>query len=192
MTRTTTTAASKKAAAPPAPPATAVAKDAHWSATRERLLNRSRPVMKLTICDDHDIKRALAAAIGVEANARAHADNYPGAEADRLLADARAALEKAKADADAASIVLSFQALERKRYHALIADHPPTETQVEEGYDFNLDTLAPVLIAASSLDGITAEDAAAFLDQWSNAEGQALLNTAFGVQREDRMDLGKG
>ena len=191
MTRTTTAAASKKAAQP-VPPAAAVAKDAHWAATRERLLNRSRPVVKLRICDDHDIKRALAAAIGVETRAQDHAANHPGPEADRLLADAQAALEKAKADAEAASIVLSFQALDRKAYQALMADHPPTEAQIEEGYDFNLDTLGPVLIAASSLDGITAEDAAAFLDQWSNAEGEALLNAAFGVQREDRMDLGKG
>lgn len=191
MTRTTTAPATKKATQA-VPPAAAVAKDAHWSATRERLLNRTRPVLKLRICDDHDVKRSLAAAMQVESRAKDHADNHPGPEADRLLADAQAALERAKADADAASVVLSFQALDRKSYRALMADHPPTEEQIEDGFDFNLDTLAPVLIAASSLDGITAEDAAAFLDQWSNAEAEALLNTAFGVQREDRMDLGKG
>ena len=191
MTRTTTAAASKKAAQP-VPPAAAVAKDAHWAAKRERLRNRTRPVLTLTICDDHDIKRALAAAAGVEARATAHADSHPGPEADQLLADAQAALEKAKADAEAASIVLTFQALERKTYRALRADHPPTEAQIEEGYDFNLDTLGPVLIAASSLDGITVEDATDFLEQWSDKEGETLLNTAFGVQHEDRMDLGKG
>lgn len=191
MTRTTT-APSKRTTAQPAPPADAVAKDAHWSATRERLLNRGRPVVKLRICDDHDIKRALAAAIGTEARAKEHAETYPGPEAEQLLAKAQATLEKAKADADAASIVLSFQALERKAHRALIADHPPTEAQTEEGYDVNIDTLGPVLIAESSLDGITVDDARTFLETWSPAEAERLLNAAFGVQREDRMDLGKG
>ncbi|MFE6126725.1 hypothetical protein ACFQ6Q_00410 [Streptomyces sp. NPDC056437] len=176
----------------PAPPADAVAKDAHWTSTRERLLNRGRPVLKLTICDDDELKRAVRAATGVLANAKAHAEEHPGKEADKLLADAQAAYDKAKAELDESSIVLSFQALERRAYRSMISDHRPTEAQVEEGYEFNLDAMAPVLIAASSLDGITVEDAKRFLEEWSDAEGQALLNTAFGVQREDRMDLGKG
>ncbi|MFG2540679.1 hypothetical protein ACGFU4_36115 [Streptomyces sp. NPDC048511] len=177
----------------PTPPAAAVAQDPHWAATREKLLARTRPVLKLTICDDEAAKRAVNAARYVEQQAKLAADSSPEDEAAqaahqaaaRELADAQSAL-------DAASIPLRFQALDRKTYKALLAAHRPTEEQAEEGYDFNLDTLAPVLIAAASLDGITEEDAQTFLDDWSKAEAEALLNTAFGVQREERMDLGKG
>jgi len=125
--------------------------------------------------------------------ARYAADRSPEDEAaEAEHRDAVEALANAQAALDAVSIPLRFQALDRKTYKALLAAHPPTEEQAEEGYDFNLDTLGPVLIAAASLDGITEEDAQTFLDDWSKAEAEALLNTAFGVQREERMDLGKG
>ncbi|MEV6165681.1 hypothetical protein AB0L71_27975 [Streptomyces sp. NPDC052052] len=177
----------------PHPPAAAIAADAHWAATRERLLNRTRPVLKLTICDDHETKQALAQAKFVHQQATEQADRNPEDEAAQaVLRDATANLTTAQAAVDDASIVLRFQALDRRTYKELIEAHKPTEDQSDDGYAFNLDTLGPVLIAASSLDGITEEDAAAFLDTWSQAEAEALLNTAFGVQREERMDLGKG
>jgi hypothetical protein len=185
------TTARKTAA--PKPPAAAVAADAHWAAKRERLLNRARPTVRLTICDDHDAKEALAEARFVEQRAREAADRDPQNEAAQaVLRTATTSLTKAQAAFDEASIELRFQALDRKTYKELLAAHPPTEDQAEDGYAFNVDTLAPVLIAASSLDGITEEDAAQFLDDWAQAEAEALLNTAFGVQREERMDLGKG
>lgn len=185
------TTARKTAA--PKPPAAAVAADAHWAATRERLLARTRPTVLLTICDDPDAKQALHAARFVEQQVRESAEQNPEDEATQ--AAHRAAVQKvagAQATLDAASIPLRFQALDRKTYRALVAAHRPTEEQAEEGYEFNLDSLAPVLIAASSLDGITEDDAQTFLDDWAPAEAEALLNAAFGVQREERMDLGKG
>lgn len=176
-----------------APPAAAVAADAHWAATRDRLLARTRPVLTLTICDDPDVKQALTTARFVEQRAKADADRAPEDEtAQATHRAATAELADAQAALDAVSIPLRFQALDRKTYRALLADHRPTEDQAEEGYEFNLDTLAPVLIAASSLDGITEEDAQTFLDDWAKDEAEALLNAAFGVQRETRMDLGKG
>ncbi|MEU9849261.1 hypothetical protein [Streptomyces sp. NPDC047985] len=177
----------------PTPPSAAVAADAHWAATRERLRSRSRPTVRLTICDDHDAKESLAEARFVHQQAQDAADRAPEDEAAKAtLRAAATSLTKAQAAVDKASIVLRFQALDRKTYKELLAAHPPTEDQAEDGYAFNLDTLGPVLIAASSLDGITEEDAAEFLDDWSQAEAEALLNAAFGVQREERMDLGKG
>ncbi|MFB7222472.1 hypothetical protein [Streptomyces sp. NPDC056227] len=185
------TTARKTAA--PKPPAAALAADAHWAATRERLLNRTRPTVRLTICDDHDAKEALAEAHFVRQRAQAAVDRDSEDEAAKAtLGEAAAGLAQAQAAFDKASIVLRFQALDRKTYKEFLAAHPPTEDQAEDGYAFNLDTLGPVLIAASSRDGISEEDAAQFLDDWSQAEAEALLNTAFGVQREDRMDLGKG
>ncbi|MER6602608.1 hypothetical protein [Streptomyces parvus] len=177
----------------PTPPAAAVAADAHWAATRERLMARARPVLKLTICDDNEAKQALNNARYLEQQAKSEAERNPDDEAAQAAHRAAVTAQNdAQAALDAVSIPLRFQALDRKTYKELLAAHRPTEEQAEDGYDFNLDTLGPVLIAASSLDGITEEDAATFLDTWANAEAEALLNTAFGVQREDRMDLGKG
>ncbi|MFG2677055.1 hypothetical protein [Streptomyces sp. NPDC048445] len=182
----------KKTTAPIPPPA-AVATDAHWAATRERLRNRARPIARLTICDDHTAKQALAEAQFDVQRAQDSADRAPDDEAAQTnLRDATTALVRAKEAFDKASIPLRFQALDRRTYKELLAAHPPTEDQAEDGYSFNLDTLGPVLIAASSLDGMTEEDAADFLDTWAPAEAEALLNTVFGVQQEDRMDLGKG
>ncbi|MEU6925460.1 hypothetical protein [Streptomyces sp. NPDC046631] len=186
MTTTRKTAA-------PQPPATALAADAHWAATRERLLSRTRPTVHLTICDNHGAKESLAEARFVHQQAQDAADRNPENEAAKAtLRSATTRLAKAQTAVDEASVVLRFQALDRKTYKELQAAHPPTEDQAEDGYAFNLDTLGPVLVAASSLDGITEEDAAQFLDDWSQAEAETLLNAAFGVQREERMDLGKG
>ncbi|MEU9947107.1 hypothetical protein [Streptomyces sp. NPDC047939] len=182
----------KKTAAP-APPPAAVGADAHWAATRERLRNRARPIVRLTICDDDATKQALAEAQFEHQRAQDAADRSPDDEAAQAaLRAATTTLAEAQQAFDEASIPLRFQALERRTYKELLAAHPPTEDQAEDGYAFNLDTVGPVLIAASSLDGITEADATEFLDEWSQAEGEALLNTVFGVQREDRMDLGKG
>jgi hypothetical protein len=70
--------------------------------------------------------------------------------------------------------------------------HPPTEEQAEDNMVVNVETIGPDLIAASSMDGITAQDAAEYLETWSEGEAAALFNTAWGVQGEARMDLGKG
>lgn len=182
----------KKPAAP-TPPPPAVEADAHWAATRERLRNRARPIARLTICDDHTVKQAVAEAQFEQQRAQDAVDRNPEDEtAQAALRSTAAALTAAQTALAEASIPLRFQALDRKTYKALLAAHPPTEDQAEDGYAFNLDTLGPVLIAASSLDGITEEDALEYLDDWADAEAESLLNTAFGVQREERMDLGKG
>ncbi|MFJ5886878.1 hypothetical protein [Streptomyces californicus] len=177
----------------PTPPAAAVAADAHWAATRERLMARARPVLKLTICDDDEAKQAVNNARHVEQQAKIEADRNPDDEAAQAAHRAAVtALDDAQAVLAAVSIPLRFQALDRKTYKALLAAHRPTEDQAEDGYEFNVDTLGPILIAASSLDGITEDDAQTYLDTWATSEAQALLNTAFAVQREERMDLGKG
>lgn len=177
----------------PAPPAAAVAGDAHWAAKLDRLRARTRPVLTLTICDSADAKRAVAQARFAEQQAKADADRSPeDAAAQAALRAASTWLADAQAALDAVSIELRFQALDRKTYKDLLAAHRPTEEQAEDGYDFNVDTLGPVLVAASSMDGLTEEDAAQFLSDWSQAEGEKLLTTVFGVQREERMDLGKG
>lgn len=175
------------------PPADAVAKDAHWAKTLERLRNRNRPTVRLTICDDQAVKDALATAQYAERRIKATAESDPGsAESKKAVRAAEAEVKKAQQAYDDASIVLTFRALERTALDELKKQHPPSEEQSEDGFEFNPDTLGPALVAASSVDGLTAEDARLFLETWSDAEANALFGAAWDVQRETRLDLGKG
>ncbi|MCI3279089.1 hypothetical protein [Streptomyces cylindrosporus] len=182
-----------KNATPPEPPAAAVAADAHWAATRERLRNRQRPTATLTICDDADAKKALVdaefAVRAVTASLQSEPDD-PGLKGD--LATAEETLTAARTAFDEVAIVLRFQALRRPDFEDLKAKHPPTEAQAEDNLVVNVETLGPELISASSLDGITAEDAKYYLEEWGEGEASALFNTAWHVQSNARMDLGKG
>lgn len=177
----------------PVPPAQAVAQDAHWAATRERLAARTRATARMTICDDHTVKEALSRAQFAARSAQAAVDATDTSENRAALATAKEALDAAQAAFDEAAIVLRFQAIERPVLEKLKKNHPPTEEQAEDGYAFNVDTFAPALIAAASLDGITEDDAREYLDTWSEAEAITLWNTAYGVQGDaSRLDVGKG
>ncbi|MFD3516334.1 hypothetical protein [Streptomyces sp. NPDC058657] len=185
--------AAKKTTAPP-PPAEAVARDPHWTATREKLRNRLRPTATLTICDDHQAKERLSAARYVERRAQEQVDaNNGNATFAALLEDAQRALADAQQAFDDAAIVLRFQALERLDFEALKKAHPPTEEQAEEGTAVNVETLGPELIAASSLDGITPDEAREYLETWAEGEATALFNTPWALQSDSsRVDVGKG
>lgn len=187
MTTTSTTPAK------PEPPAAAVAADPHWAATRDKLRNRQRPTASLVICDDADVKKALEDAKFVVRRVTASLESEPndsGLKKD--LAAAQTSLDAAQAAFDEVAIVLRFQALRRPDFEDLKKDHPPTEEQAEEGLAVNVETLGPALIAACSLDGITADDAAYYLAEWSEGEASAMFNTAWNMQSGARMDLGKG
>lgn len=177
----------------PEPPAAAVAADAHWTATRERLRNRQRPIAPLIICDDPDVKKALEDAKFVvrriTANLAAEPDN---ADLKKELTAAQKVQDAAQAAFNEVAIVLRFQAMRRPDFEDLKKEHPPTESQAEDGYVVNPETLGPILIEASSLDGITAEDAKYYSAEWAEGEANLLFNTAWGVQSSVRMDLGKG
>ncbi|MEU8682979.1 hypothetical protein [Streptomyces sp. NPDC048611] len=174
------------------PPANAVAQDAHWSATLERLRNRQRPTASLRICDDQTAKQALNDAQAEQRRIHRLYDADTSAEAKKAIRNADTAVTKAQAGVDEASIILSFRALERTALDALKRAHPPTEEQAEDGFEINADTLGPALVAAANTDGMTEEQAREFLDTWSDAEAGALFSTAWNVQLESRLDLGKG
>lgn len=185
---TTSTAPAK-----PEPPAAAVATDAHWAATRDKLRNRQRPTASLVICDDVDVKKALEEAKFVVRRVTAGLESEPNdADLKKDLAAAKAALTAAQTAFDEVAIVLRFQALRRPDFEDLKKDHPPTEQQAEEGLVVNVETLGPTLIAACSLDGITADDAAYYLAEWSEGEASAMFNTVWHMQSGVRMDVGKG
>ncbi|MFD7995516.1 hypothetical protein [Streptomyces mexicanus] len=177
----------------PVPPQTAVDRDPHWTATRARLAARQRPVMTMTICDDQQVKDRLATAQYAERRARAAAEDNPGdKDLKKLHTIAQQELEAAQEAFDEAAIVLRFQALRRPDFEALKKAHPATEEQAEDGMAFNPETLGPELIAAASLDGITVEEAAEYLTEWSEGEAAQLFDVAWQVQGEQRADLGKG
>jgi hypothetical protein len=181
-----------KNATQPEPPAAAVAADAHWAATRDRLRNRSRPIAPLVICDDTDIKKSLENARFVVRRLEAQLDAEPDTDLTKDLESARKDLQEAQKAFDEVAIRLQFQALRRPDFEDMKKRHPPTEEQAEDNYVVNLDTIAPELISASSLDGITPEDAKYYLEEWGEGEAAALFNTAWGVQSNTRMDMGKG
>jgi hypothetical protein len=175
------------------PPAEAVAKDAHWSATRERLRNRHRPTARMTICDDHTVRQALDEARQVQRRTKLQHEADPSNEILQVaLEGADERLAAAQQAFDEVAIVLRFQALERPAFEALKRAHPPTEEQAEEGQFVNIEAIAPHLIAASSLDGITVEDAQYYLDTWGESEAAQLFQTAWDVQGIVRADVGKG
>lgn len=175
------------------PPQAAVDRDPHWTATRSRLAARQRPIATMTICDDQAVKDQLATAQYIERRAKATVDDNPGdKDFKRLHAAAVKELDAAQKAFDEAAIVLRFQALRRPDFEALKRAHPATEEQAEDGLAFNPETLGPELIAASSLDGITVEEATEYLIEWAEGEASQLFDTAWNVQGETRADLGKG
>ncbi|MFF7476682.1 hypothetical protein [Streptomyces sp. NPDC008092] len=177
----------------PEPPAAAVAADAHWAATRERLRNRQRPTSSLIICDDLDVKKAFEEAKFTVRSLTAQADASPDdADLKKDLLVAQVALGKAQTAFDEIAIVLRFQALRRPDWEDLKREHPPTEEQAEDNLAVNVETLGPEMVAASSLDGITVDDAKTYFSEWSDGEVNALFNAAWNVQSGIRMDVGKG
>ena len=177
----------------PEPPVAAVAADPHWTATRERLMNRQRPTASLVICDDPDVKKAFEDAKFVVRSLTAQAEASPDdADLKKDLVSAQVELAKAQKAFDEIAIVLRFQALRRPDWEDLKRQHPPTEDQAEDNLAVNVDTLGPEMVAASSLDGITVDDAKNFFNEWSDGEVNTLFNTVWNVQSGIRMDVGKG
>ncbi|WP_042174558.1 hypothetical protein [Streptomyces sp. NBRC 110035] len=169
-----------------------------WGTLRKRLDNIKLPVAAFTICEDPDLRQDLARA---KANHQKATDRL--AAGDDTESDVKAFLQKtvdtAKADLaaaqkafDKASVTLRFTALERKALEALQKEHPPAEADEANGEDFAMETFAPALISAASLDGMPLEDAQHFLNTWSTADATSLWRAAWGIQHQQRTDLGKG
>lgn len=177
----------------PPPPAQAVAADAHWAATRERLRNRQRPTAVLTICDDPTVKKTLEDAKFVLRRIDVGLEETPDdADLKRDRVAAVKALDGAQVAFDKAAIILRFQALRRPDFEDMKRRHPPTESQAEDGFAVNVESIGPELISAASLDGITVDDAKYYLEEWGEGEASALFGTAWNVQSNARMDAGKG
>ncbi|MFI9157492.1 hypothetical protein [Kitasatospora aureofaciens] len=204
MTTTTTTVE---------PPAQAVAKDAHWRAKMARLRARSLPERTVSICDDDAATAAVSDAQMQLARARAAARTAAAGqgvddtevdaftEAHPQVVIARSVLSTAEQALADATVQLTFRALPRPAWEALLRQHAPTEEQADRGQEYNVLTFPAALIAAShverddtgaEVEGMTVEDAQALLDEWSDGDAKVLFTAALAINQTLRVDLGKG
>jgi hypothetical protein len=170
-----------------------------WDALEKRLDQVKKPVRTFKLCQDTDIRdRYREAEYDNEQAQKVLKDLPKDADADARaiyqaqVRSAAAELAAAKKAYDAEVIVLRFAALERKDLEKLQKDNPPSEAEESEGKDFAMDTFAPALIAAASLDGMPAAAAQKYLDTWHASDAAALWNAAWSIQHQQRTDLGKG
>ncbi|MEU8919515.1 hypothetical protein AB0D10_01090 [Kitasatospora sp. NPDC048545] len=195
------------------PPAAAVAADAHWRAKMAKLRARRLPERTVSICDDDAAKlavtdaqlklakalaeaRTAAAGNGVDAG---QVDAY--VEAHPQVVIARSFLATAQQHLADATVEVTFRALPRPAWEALLAEHTPTEEQADKGMDYNVLTFPAALIAAShverdtagvEVEGMSAADAQTLLDEWSDSDAKVLFTGAMLVNQHTRADLGKG
>ncbi|MFJ6608235.1 hypothetical protein [Streptomyces lydicus] len=172
--------------------------ETQWATLAKRLESLKPAVATFTICDDPDLRARLNDAKAAAADADAAlkslgADDEPARPMFELRAkQATAELTDAQKAFDKAAISLRFQALPRQELENLQNAHPASEKEEEAGEEYAMDTFAPALISAASLDGMPADYAKHALDTWSAADAQALWRAAWGIQHTSRTDLGKG
>ncbi|MFM9373276.1 hypothetical protein [Streptomyces sp. Da 82-17] len=170
----------------------------NWTALQKRLDTLKRPTLGFTICEDPEVRHRLNRAKTAVADAEQTLTALTAAdEPQRPLFEDRAAAARAELAAaqeafDKAAITLTFQALERRELEDLQAKHPASEQDEADGQDFAMDSFAPALIAAASVDGMPVDYAKHCLDTWSAADARGLWNAAWSVQHQQRTDLGKG
>lgn len=84
-------------------------------------------------------------------------------------------------DNEQVEVTLKFQAIGMREYDKLVAKHPPKPDQRADGASFNIDTFAPALIAAVSVDPeMSAEDAKEIWESpgWSRGDLMVLFRNA--------------
>jgi hypothetical protein len=94
-------------------------------------------------------------------------------EAKRRVDDIQAQIERSEKE-------FTFQGVGQRGYFDLKKAHPPKEEDVRNGTDVHMETFAPALIAASSLEPkVTEAQAKKMLDRFPLGEFQKLFDTAF-------------
>ena len=82
---------------------------------------------------------------------------------------------------DTTELTMKFQAIGSREYDKLVSKHPPSASQRAEGQSFNMDTFAPALISAVSVEPeISLEDAQEIWnsDTWSRGDLMVLFRNA--------------
>lgn len=170
-----------------------------WAALEERLAQVKKPVRTLSLCQDTTIRERFMEAQKADAHAQQALTSLPKDTEREVRAvyeqgakAAKTKLAAAQKAYDAHVIVLRFTALERKQLEALQAAHPAGEADEAGGQDYAMETFAPALISAASMDGMPVEKAALYLDTWAPGDASDLWNAAWSIQHTKRTDLGKG
>lgn len=84
-------------------------------------------------------------------------------------------------DGDKVEVQLTFHSIGLREYDKLVSKHPPTTEQRAEGASFNLDTFAPALIAACSVEpAMSYKDAVELWESpdWSRGDLMVLFSKA--------------
>lgn len=172
-----------------------------WDDLAKQLDDIEKPVSTLKLCKDTAAReRYLTAQHAADESDRDlkqfSKDGTYDADAlaflTRQAEEAKTELASARKAYEAKTITLRFAALERKQLETLQNQHPASEEDEERGNDYALDTFAPALISAASLDGMPVEAARAYLDTWSSGDARDLWQAAWNIQHQKRTDLGKG
>jgi hypothetical protein len=169
-----------------------------WDAIQKQLDSMPKPTQTLRLCADPDVrdryqtaKQAAARVEDYKKSLPKDADQEAAAHVRAQAREAQAELKAATEAYEAATVTLTFQALERGRLEALIKEHPPLEDE-EQSTEFHVDTFAPALIAAASTDEMPLEYAQHAMQAWPLDDWKALWGAAWLVQQRKRSDLGKG
>ncbi|MER6092454.1 hypothetical protein [Streptomyces bluensis] len=170
-----------------------------WDALQKRLDTVQKPVATFRLCQDSDLRdRYLDAKKEADEAARylksldKDADREVRTMVEKQAAAAAAALKAVQPEYEQATITLRFTALERRQLEELQSRHPASEEDEAAGQDYAMDTFAPALIAAASLDGMPEDYARKCLDTWGPGDARDLWEAAWSVQQHRRADLGKG
>lgn len=157
--------------------------------TADRLRKQKTPVTKtVTIYPDTEPLERYSDLASALATAEARED-------DETIADLQPQVDTARAVVDESAIVLTFQAIGRKAYDALINAHPPTEEANAEHLKqfgmpapYDSEGFAVALITASCTDESITEDVVQeFFDGWNNAEIVELFEAALAANTTRRV-----
>lgn len=169
-----------------------------WDDLEKRLDGVEKPVQTFKLCRDAGVRERFHEARYANERAQQEVkdlpkDTDPDARAIYVQQAKEAATEHAAAKKayDADVIVLRFAALERKHLERLQSQNPPNEDDEAAGREYAMDSFAPALISAASLDGMPVTAAQRYLDTWHTADAAALWQAAWSIQHQKRTDLGK-
>lgn len=99
---------------------------------------------------------------------------------DLRLADLREEIERE-------TVPFVFRALRRKDYRKLLSDHPASDEDAAEGFDFDPETLGPELISRSAIEPeMTLSEVNELWDEWDDATVTELYSGALLVNKEVR------
>lgn len=90
-------------------------------------------------------------------------------------------------DGENTELQLTFKAIGAQAYDKLVSKHPPKAEQRVEGASFNIDTFAPALIAACSVDPeMSPEDAKEIWESedWSRGDLMVLFRNAVDINNQ--------